>query len=151
MAAFSFFEPNRNSHRVGTVLYNKYIYYHIGDRDGRVSRGASVIDLHLHGLSRTGRAADTNPNYSDITSETVPLFKPYNSLFILYGDGRTSSGREGRKKKTTTAAATTTIKIYTHVRHSPSRRALSVRLRRFCSSARAARVKTHRGFGTPRA
>jgi len=52
--------------------------------------------LNLHGSSRTGRAADTNPNYSDITSETVSLFKPYNFLFVLYAaDAR----RRCRKKK----------------------------------------------------
>lgn len=58
--------------------------------------------LNLHGSSRTGRAADTNPNYSDITSETVSLFRPYNFLFVLYAaaaDARRSRGNAEKKKK----------------------------------------------------
>lgn len=59
--------------------------------------------LNLHWSSRTGRAADTNPNYSDITSETVSLFRPYNFLFVLYAaaaDARRSRGNAEKKKET---------------------------------------------------
>jgi len=95
---------------LSTICVNNNIIYHIvlyrtgniiagnlyicGPSTKRFARRRIGNRLNLHGPARTGRAADTNPNYSDITSETVSLFKPYNFLFVLYAADTRRRGTE---------------------------------------------------------
>lgn len=78
-------------YRTGNIAGNLCI---CGPSTKRFARRRVGNRLNLHGSSRTGRAADTNPNYSDITSETVSLFKPYNFLFVLYAADARRRGTE---------------------------------------------------------
>lgn len=76
---------NSATRRGYTCVYSCCTHTHTIYRCTRVKR-LRGNRLNLHGSSRTGRAADTNPNYSDTTYRFSKRI-----IFCLLVDGRTSS------------------------------------------------------------